>query len=263
MKKKISTICIAVAAISLFCACQPANETAPATNAPSVITTASTFSEETEPTENQTVTEATTEATTIEETIAETTAVPAEELIDSNIPNPFPEGSDDNVSFYQPGNRILDNVPVSLMRLVDPDELNNWIESRNIFDNPPSSLTEYTNIYSFIKHFDLSDEDVTEAMSSYLSSENPQIRISEDELNLILHGSEAEVIAGFASEYSIIVGDKIYSPHWIYTHTPAAYKQAGITPDNLRQKAAVYEDISFTPEARTALNEKINGYTGG
>jgi hypothetical protein len=148
------------------------------------------------------------------------------------------------------------------MRLVDSDKLIEWLESYDIFSNPPRGLTEYANIYSFIKHFDLSDEDVTEAMSSYLSSDDPQIKITNEELDLILHGSEAEVIAGFASEYSIVVGDKVYSPSWIYTHTPTAYKQAGITPDDLRQKTAAYEAISFTPEARAALNEKINSYIG-
>jgi hypothetical protein len=274
MKKKISLISIAAVAFTLLCACQPANETTPA-NAPSVITTAPTFAVKTEPTENQTVSEptteaTTTEATTIEETtieetttIAETTAVPAEELIDSNMPNPFPEGSDDNVSYYQPGNHILDNVTVSLLRLVDDTEQIEWMESFDFFNNPPSSLTEYLNLYSFIKKFEISDEDVIEAMSAHLNSDNPQTKVTEEELDLILHGSEADIVSYFASDYSIVVGDKIYSPHWIYTHTPAAYKQAGITPDDLREKAVVYENISFTPEARAALNEKINSYIGG
>jgi beta-lactamase regulating signal transducer with metallopeptidase domain len=207
--------------------------------------------------------ETTTQATTIETTTAETTPIPAQELVDSNMPNPFPEGSDDNVSYYQPGNHILDNVTVSLLRLVDDTEQIEWLESFDFFNNPPSSLTEYLNLYSFIKQFDISDEDVIEAMSAHLTSDNWQTRVTEEELDLILHGSEADIVSYFASDYSIVVGDKIYSPHWVYTHTIAAYKQAGITPEALQQKLELYADISFTPEARAALNEKINSYIGG
>ncbi|MDR0946356.1 MAG: hypothetical protein LBM87_01225 [Ruminococcus sp.] len=273
MKKKILTICIASAVFTLLCACQPTNETTPA-NAPSVITTASTFAEKTEPTENQTVPETTTEATTTEATTTETTTtetttisetatttVPAEELIDSNMPNPFPEGSDDNVSYYQPGNHILDNVTVSLLRLVDDTEQIEWMESFDFFNNPPSSLTEYLNLYSFIKKFDISDEEVIEAMSAHLTSDNPQTKVTEEELDLILHGSEADIVSYFASDYSIVVGDKIYSPHWIYTHTPAAYKEAGITPEALQQKLNLYADMRLTPEALSALEQKIYSYT--
>jgi beta-lactamase regulating signal transducer with metallopeptidase domain len=209
----------------------------------------------------KTTIETTIETTTISETA--TTAVLAQELIDSNMPNPFPEGSDDNVSYYQPGNHILDNVTVSLLRLVDDTEQNEWRESFDFFNNPPSSLTEYLNLYSFIKQFNISDEDVTEAMSAHLTSDNWQTRVTEEELDLILHGSEADIVSYFASEYSIVVGDKIYSPHWVYTHTIAAYKQAGITPEALQQKLELYADISFTPEARAALNEKLNSYVGG
>jgi hypothetical protein len=213
----------------------------------------STLSEEMTETTAEVITETATEV------ITETT-ITFEELIDTNMPNPFPQGSDDNVSYYQPGNHILDNVTVSLLRLVDQDEQNEWHESLDFFNNPPSSLTEYFNLYSFIKKFDISDEEVIEAMSAHLTSDNWQTRVTEEELDLILHGSEAEIVSYFASDYSIVVGDKIYCPYWVYTHTPTAYKQAGITPEALQQKLDLYADIRLSPEALSALNEKINSY---
>lgn len=257
MKKKISIICVLIAIFTSLSACQTEDSNPLPTEQPSVITTSPTQTSSVEITLSDPVTQI-----TVNTSSSATDSVA--EITDETMPFAFTgegTGGDEKVNYYQPCNRVLDNVPVELQRLVDSDERTAWKDSLDFFNNPPSSLHEYLNVYSFIKYFNLSDEEVTNALTAYLNSSNPQVKITEQELDIILHGTEAEVIDYFASDYSIVVDDKIYCPFWIYTHTPAAYEEAGITPEMLQQKLSLYATIPFEPAALEALNQKIDNYT--
>ena len=64
------------------------------------------------------------------------------------------------------------------------------------------------------------------------------------------------------SEYSIVVGECIYCPNWIYTHSAEEYNNVGITVEDIAAKSDLYADFGFTDEARTAFSNKLTNYTG-
>ena len=180
------------------------------------------------------------------------------------MPRPFGVLSDGdmNRSFYEPCEMLFDGVPVELLSLIEQSKYESWADDHNVFYEAPSSLKDYTNIYSFIVEFDISNEDVLSALSVYLQSDDPSIAMSEEDVNIILSKNEAAIIERFATEYSIVVGEHIYSPQWIYENSIEAYKDAGITPEMIKDKLSLYGTISFTYEAAKAFQGKLSEFVG-
>lgn len=204
-----------------------------------------------------------------EELISETTAnftLPYSK-IDEIMPDPFgigpDSGGDEHANFLQPCNWTLDSIPGELCRLRDRDEVNKW--SYHHWDSKveiPSSIKDYMNIYAFITDFGITKEEAEEALKYYLNSDDPQIRITREEFDIIFSGDVELITKTFASEYSIVIGENIYSPEWVYFHSAEDYEAAGITPDMLAEKIEWYSKILFTDEARTAFSEKLSAYIG-
>ena len=182
------------------------------------------------------------------------------------MPDPFgigpDSGGDQYANFYQPGNWTLDSIPGELCRLRDSDEVNKWSyyywDSKEI----PSSIKYYMNIYAFITDFSITKEEAEEALKYYLNSDDPQIRITREEFDIIFSGDVALITKTFASEYSIVVGENIYSPEWVYFYSAEDYEKAGITPEMLAEKIEWYSKIQFCEEARQAFSEKLSEYIG-
>ena len=135
------------------------------------------------------------------------------------MPAPFSDGSDiggdEHSSFYQPCRGTLDNIPVELMRLRDETEVSSWIDSFTPIDTTaPDSITEYANIFSFISNFNITKDEAESALSVYLNTDDEQIKITHDELDLILSGDIKAITTEFASDYSIVSGENIYAPSW-------------------------------------------------
>ena len=179
------------------------------------------------------------------------------------MPRPFElSGGDMNRNFYEPCEMLFDGVPVELLSLVEQSKYESWADDHNVFYKAPSSLKDYTNIYSFIVEFDISNEDVLSALSVYLKSDDPSIAMSEEDVNIILSKDEATIIERFATEYSIVIGENIYSPQWIYENSIEAYKNAGVTPDMIKDKLSLYGTISFTYDAAKAFQSKLSDFIG-
>ena len=184
------------------------------------------------------------------------------EDITKEMPEPFSFRGEANSIFYTPCEWILDGVPVELIRLVDISDFEVWRAKHDIFAKAPSSLRDHVNMYSFIIEFDISDEEVLSALSVYLQSDDQSIAITEEEMNIILSKDDTAVAERFASQYSIVVGENIYCPHWVYENPIEAYKKAGITPEMLKEKLPWYWDMNFTEEARSAFEDKLGAYIG-
>ncbi len=203
--------------------------------------------------------------------------VPDNELVGENLqnneveahvmPRPFgikedSTGGDENNAFYSPCEWLFDGVPSELTDLVDYSDFESWRVKHNIFAKAPSSLRDYVNMYSFIVEFNIPDKDVLSALSLYLQSDDLDISISEEEINIILSKDEAAIAECFASQYSIVVGEHIYSPQWIYENSIEAYKNAGITPEMIKDKLSLYGTISFTYDAAKAFQGKLSEFVG-
>lgn len=203
---------------------------------------------------------------TLAESISENENIEILVTLDKQMPAPFDEsfdsGSDANAAFYQPCNRILDNIPVELLRLRDENEVNDWINSFSSITHAPSSISEYLNIYSFVTSFNISKDEAETALVYYLNSDDDMIRMSRENFDIIFSGDIELITKAFASEYSIAVGEFVYCPNWVYTHSSDDYENAGITIEAIETRVDLYSEIYFTNESRIAFSDKLTDYTG-
>lgn len=183
-----------------------------------------------------------------------------------SMPQPFnyPEntGGDENEMFYLPCTRIVNNIPGDLLDLRPSDEVNSWINSFDEKDGGYDSIDDYPNIYSFITYFDVSNAEMVEALSYYLTTDNEQLRITADEFELLATRDKLYITEAFASEYSIYKSGRIYTPEWLYEHTAEDYKKAGITSQDIINRKDLYDDFSFTQDAASAFSAKLSDFAG-
>lgn len=184
---------------------------------------------------------------------------------ESGMPDPFGSkaegtGGDENDGFYLPCNYILNNIPGALLDLRDSNEVNKWLEKDKFSSRSeaPSRVNDYVNLYSFIIEFNITREEAETALEYYLNDNY----ITYEHLDIIFSGDIELITKTFASEYSIVVGDRIYSPEWLYMHSPDEYRAAGITAADILSRVDSYRYILFTDEARQAFSEKLSAYTG-
>ena len=93
---------------------------------------------------------------------------------------------------------------------------------------------------------------------------------SDEEINALISGDEAEIIRLFISDHSIWIKDKNYviSPWWLYYHTIEDYKAVGVTPEMIAEKLPLYEDTfigkdigtDMADESWTLFKAKLESY---
>ena len=208
-------------------------------------------------------------ATTASETV--TTSQRPEPIVDPGpvetddvAPQPFSHsGGDENAWYYEPLLPKLGHISSTLFELVDEDEFNEWRDKVNVLyrkgEDVPTDINGFLNVYAMMNYFDISDEDVTKAFEYELSQDYPFFMNKED-LNVLLSRDETAILTHFQSDYSIVIGDRIYSPQWVYENSDKAYKQAGITPEMLKEKLGLYVQSNLTEDAKNYLINKINKY---
>jgi hypothetical protein len=207
-------------------------------------------------------------------TEAATTMEPDEEVIqNAEVPGlaeeivmPLPYGDyvpevEATRDFYFPFVPKLDGVPMALIQIVPGEELDIWISDDIVLEEAQTSVYQSKNIVSFISDFGLSDKEVKKAMELFYENTDPQILTGGD-VDVIISGDEAAINKRFASDLSIVKGDKIYPPSWVYENSYEAIKAVGITPEELTAKLKFYKELSITDEAKKALTDKVNGYKG-
>ena len=142
--------------------------------------------------------------------------------------------------------------------------------NRREFD---ASIEDFVNLYTYMNYFGVSGEDMRMLMeksnaafdweNDYFDGiETPTEPYTEEDIEVLLSGDITAITAHFASPYSIVIGDKIYSPYWVYCHTAEDYETAGITPEMLLEKVELYSHAGFGDEARVAFENKLSAYIG-
>ncbi len=196
------------------------------------------------------------------------------QISDTSMPEPFGNVSgDENNDFYLPFVPKFNNIGDFVYDLAgDDDAFQLWVEDTNK-NETPYRLEDNINLYSFMVHFDISGEDVCAALREYNEMQekwqderdipiNPTVYFSDDELEAIESEDKEAIVNSFASDYSIVVGDNVYSPNWIYYHTADDYADCGITPEILREYTDKYSGINFVPDAAAAFESKLSDFTG-
>lgn len=170
--------------------------------------------------------------------------------------------ADYNDGFYIPVKHSISGIPGSLCDLRDDSEVRAWCDGHWSRKEPADNISEQMNIYSFIIHFNITREEAETALEPYLNTDDELTRISEEDLDVIFSGDIAVVSERFATDYAIVIGEKIYSPEWLYFYPTAEWTAAGITPEAVSEKASMFSDFFFTDEARTAFSKKLSDFTG-
>lgn len=238
MKKsinKISAFAAALLLLTAFAACDnPQEQTTPDLSVTAEAESTAAVSEE----------------TAQSEAITRTAESKAEQSAQNGVQMPDPVenlDADYNDGFYFPGKAGLNGIATNLLNLRDEDEVNEWINSFPPVSEARTSLDEYMNDYSFVMYFDVTEEEAKAALPVY-----------SEHFDAIFSGNVKELI----SEYTIAVGDNVYCPNWVYTHSAEDYQAAGITPEMLEEKAPLYAVLNLTDEARTAFAKKLSDYVG-
>ena len=213
--------------------------------------------ESTAATESQNESEAS-ESTFSETAAEEETSHTAEALPEAEMPEPFETECDDDSrdGFYLPFNSTLNNIPIELMKLRDSDKVDSWLNSFS--SSEKTKLGDYQNLYSFITAFDITKDEAETAFAPYIDGG----MMTSEQVDILFSGSEEAVTSGFASKYSVVVGENAYCPYWLYSNTIDDYTAAGIDAEAVKAKAPLYSDFAFSEEARKAFSEKLSEFIG-
>lgn len=181
------------------------------------------------------------------------------EYEDIEMPVPFVnEGGDLNADFYSTVNMKLGYIDMSFVDLVGVDEFENWLNSTSSSLSELTSVGEAANLYSFIKHFDVSSDFVRENLVNMRNGSADDF--SDEEIDLITSGNDEAVAEHFASDTAILKGSNLYSLNWIYYHSPADYAVNGITAEELEAALPMFDRVELTNEAEQAIEMKIRSY---
>ncbi len=179
--------------------------------------------------------------------------------VDEGMPEPFDTYTDIVDMFYQPFWCISD-IPGSMMFNNSTEPFEEYLDSFDIKNDPADNIMGYPNIYSYIRYFGLTEEQVYDGMSDITESDENGITDFEVR-EFILNDDPSEATLFFANEYSIVVDDKIYSANWVYLHSVEDWQKAGII-DQLDEYAERWSAFPFTDEAREAFEAKLEEALG-
>ncbi len=176
------------------------------------------------------------------------------------MPVPFGTASASSAHFAYPCNERISSLPWDLLQLA-PEEGYSW-EYDYVADKPAwkTTLMDYANIYSFIHSHELDPE----AVRGVLSDAEKMVHrkaFSDEEIDLLLGNDEEAVMAHFASRNTIVIGNKGYSPKWMYRHTLKDYEAEGITPEMVEAVLPYYYNPLYVQEAADAFSQKLFQFT--
>jgi hypothetical protein len=202
------------------------------------------------------------------------------------VPNPFPEEIcfvDDNKYFYDiyetkfganSGNFSL-QVAESL-----GEEENSMLEryhnnygGNNKLGMKNDTMEVTINLYTFFKGYDIPKEEIINLLTEY---NNMNIgfaekfndttfldrNYTEEEIEAIANLDKDALNELFVSDYCIIKDRSIYTPEWLYCHSLEDYVVAGISPDDVKSRISLYQELPYSVEGAEFFGEKLSEFTG-
>ena|GEM_PF-2362602 len=130
-----------------------------------------------------------------------------------------------------------------------------------------TSVDEFNGIFYTILEYNIPDEVIVRAIEKnndfYKDIGGAEGDIfSDEDIEALLSRDFEKITAQFAESTAIIIAENAYSPFWLYTNTPDAYKSAGITTDMISEKLELYSEFNFTAEATEAFENKLSAFMG-
>lgn len=177
--------------------------------------------------------------------------------LSTGMPNPLAYyDGDTNVGFYETVNEKL-SIDYSVARIIGSNALESWREETVAADY--TSVALEPNIYSCMKHFGFSKDEMREFLEDYYLGDG-EFNLTQEEIELLVSDDTVGIAEYFASDNPIRKGENLYSLMWIYSHPIEDYIAAGITPDEIAEKMPLFDNYPLTEEAKTALNEKVEEF---
>ncbi len=195
------------------------------------------------------------------------------QITDTSMPRPFPEWHDtDNAQFEFQWKTKAVGAAMDCRGRENYDEWNRMCTSIRT----PYRLDDNNNVAGVIKQFGITSGEIDE----YFEKRNARWQeslekaeesgnegavmncrneiFSDEEINALKSGNDAEIIALFMSDYSIWLPGSNYviSPEWLYYHTAEDYAAIGITPDMIAAKIPLYEKTFTGTDNGEDLDEK-------
>ncbi|MCI8590369.1 MAG: hypothetical protein HFE77_06650 [Clostridiales bacterium] len=123
------------------------------------------------------------------------------------------------------------SLSTSFVKLADEEDFRQW---RATFDNEDGT-TNYDgiNLLSFIEEFDIPKEAFVEVNNSYSYP-----LLTDEQIEALYSKDKKQLADCFINPNAIRVGDEIYPPKWVATHTAEEIAEAGITLEVLTEKCA-------------------------
>ena len=192
-----------------------------------------------------------------------------EQITDTSMPEPYPYNDHEYYKdFYYTWINRFSVVSGNLIDLPDMEKQNDLINYYTLNRvGTPYTLDDNLNLYSWMTKLDLSVDNVCRAIeenNEYYSSQpfghSEELIFNPYEIDVLKSGDRSRIAEAFATEYSIIIGDKVFNPEWLYYHTIEDYSAVGITPEEVLHKLDMYEGLGLTDEAWAAFSAKLQKY---
>ncbi len=112
-------------------------------------------------------------------------------------------------------------IPNELIEYIGQDKFNAWVSD--------SSYTLPHNMQTCIEYFNLTEEQVLEALNPPVTSDDPNF-LTVSDIEILCSGDQAAINRNFVSEYAALSEDgSIYTVFWLAAHTAEDYEAAGLS----------------------------------
>ncbi len=198
----------------------------------------------------------TTEPNVLDTMVSETKKPDEDIMPELPILNGEDIGGDEYGWFFYPEKQVFTGIDTCLSNLRKDADIQKWINTIPVpFDDENGVRPdECVNVYSFIKALGVTREEAEKAYEPVLDSGDDQL-ISRQDLDVFFSGDEEAIAQTLASEYTIVVGDRMYSPYWLYRHSIDDYIAAGITPEEIKKRENLYDEVNYYTEAGLAAGK--------
>ena len=131
--------------------------------------------------------------------------------------------------------------------LVESEAFDEWLVSCE--SSPGHTRAEDYNMLAFIQKFNISKENVIAKNKSLKGYEV----FTDEQINALYSNDKGLLADAFMNPNAVRVGDEIYPPKWVATHTLDELKAAGITESILEAKCSEWKET---------FGESSDVYTG-
>lgn len=184
-------------------------------------------------------------------------------------------------NFFGIGYEKAGTIPLEIEAFIEenyPDEVweeySTWCDEN---DNPyynkekPVNIKETPNLPNIVRKYSLDHDKVSEILNKRRESykkliesgtidNDPELIYTDEEIEIIASGDVEKFFDLFDYAVSIRKDDLIYTPAYIYNNAMDKLEEAGITAEEIAERAERFTEFNLTNEQMTAFQNKMLKY---